>query len=187
MGAWNGWYHVDGHTYGTWMPGDARGWRERNHRRHVEGDYRNPPPPGTGDVIHNRSEGLLKRPPVYLTPTQRKVGGQAMVEMLLHDGIELLALSLDAVHFHILARFRGWEIRARVGRAKKHAYFLLRDRGHAGEVWTKLTKVTPIHDRDHQINTFNYVCDHGKKGAWVWTFRDGLDWTPDIPGFQQPH
>ena len=45
MTAWNNWYHVNGNTYGTWLPGDPRGWRERGHKKHVAGDYKNPPPP----------------------------------------------------------------------------------------------------------------------------------------------
>lgn len=45
--AWNAWYHVLTNTYGTWLRGDRRGWRERHHRKHVEGDYKNPPKPGT--------------------------------------------------------------------------------------------------------------------------------------------
>src|SRR3954468_9029001 len=40
---WNNWYHCMGNTYGTWLPGDPRGFRTRLHREHVEGDYRNPP------------------------------------------------------------------------------------------------------------------------------------------------
>ena len=34
--AWNGWYHVTGGTYGTWLRGDGRGWRDRKHRTHVD-------------------------------------------------------------------------------------------------------------------------------------------------------
>ena len=33
MPAWNGWYHVTGNTYGTWLPGDPRGWRECHRKR----------------------------------------------------------------------------------------------------------------------------------------------------------
>ena len=36
---WNDWYHVMCHTYGTWLPGDPKGFRTRHHREQVEGDY----------------------------------------------------------------------------------------------------------------------------------------------------
>jgi len=39
MEPWNHWYHVNGNTYGTWLPGDPRGWRSYKHKRHVEGEY----------------------------------------------------------------------------------------------------------------------------------------------------
>ena len=52
MAAWNNWYHVNGNTYGTWLPGDPRGWRERGHKKHVDGDYKSPPPAGSGDAMH---------------------------------------------------------------------------------------------------------------------------------------
>ena len=42
---WQSWYHCNGTFKGNWLRGDERGWRSRNHREHVEGDYKNPPPP----------------------------------------------------------------------------------------------------------------------------------------------
>lgn len=137
MDAWNGWYHVGTNTYGTWLPGDPRGWREKHHKKHVEGDYRNPPPEGTGDGLHKRTRDRLKRTPVRLRHPQREIVGRAMVEMLLDQQVELLALSMDAVHCHLLGRFRDGSVRPRVGRAKKHACFCLRDHGHKGRLWSE--------------------------------------------------
>lgn len=37
------WHHIILTTYGSWLPGDLRGFRTRDHREHVEGDYRPPP------------------------------------------------------------------------------------------------------------------------------------------------
>jgi hypothetical protein len=176
MDAWNHWYHVDGHTYGTWLPGDPRGWREKKHRRHVDGDYRHPPPPGTGEALHNRSRGLLKHPPVRLDAPQRECAGRAPVEMLTFQEVELLVLSMDAIHYHLLGRFRDRQVRRRVGRAKKHAWHRLRGRWRVAKVWQKLCNVTPIADRGHQANVFRYIRSHGQKGAWVWTFRQGMYW-----------
>jgi len=92
------------------------------------------------------------------------------------QGIEVLALSMDAIHYHILARFLDKQVRPRVGRAKKHAYFQLRERWRVPKVWERLCNVTPIADRSHQVNVFRYICSHREKGAWVWTFREGLYW-----------
>ena len=82
---------------------------------------------------------------------------------------------MTATHAHILAKMpdskevtRDW-----LGLAKKHAWFLARDKGHTGQMWGKRSKATPIKDYAHQLNSFNYILRHAKKeGAWVWTFRD---------------
>jgi len=176
MTAWNNWYHVNGNTYGTWLPGDPRGWRERAHKKHVAGDYKNPPPAGSGDPLHQHAKGLLRQPPVHLTTEQRAIAGKALVTMLMKQQIELLALSLDAIHFHLLGRFPNPKVRPVVGRAKKHAYFELRDHGFVGHLWGAGANVVPINDRKHQLNVFGYIGDHKLKGAWVWTFREGVYW-----------
>jgi len=69
--AWNRWYHVNGNTYGTWLRGDARGWRARHHREHCEGDYKNPPPKGTYDKLYRRSKDLMPRDAVRLNNAAR--------------------------------------------------------------------------------------------------------------------
>ena len=176
MSAWNGWYHVNGNTYGTWLRGDARGWRTRHHREHVEGDYKNPPASGTFEETLERSKRLMSKPPVRLSAPQRAVAGRAMVEKLAELGIEVIAASVDAVHFHVLARFRDGEVRPRVARAKKHASHELTKVGLPGQVWAKRSRALPITDRAHQVNTFGYILEHAEKGAWVWSFRQGLYW-----------
>ena len=182
MNAWNGWYHVGGNTYGTWLPGDPRGWREKRHKKHVEGDYNNPPPKGSGDAYHEHARDLLTQPPVHLDTTQRKAVGRALVERFVALDIEILTLSLDAIHFHLLARFPDNQVRPRLGRAKKHAYHELRDRGLIGKLWGGGSNVVTITDREHQLNVFAYIGRHKEHGAWVWTFREGIYWRDDIGG-----
>jgi len=174
MRAWNGWYHVSGSTYGTWIPGEPRGWRTRWHREHVEGDHRNPPPPGKYEQRHRSARRRTKEPPVYLDHGQRKVAVEAIVEKLTEIGIEVLVASTDSMHYHVLGRFTDDEVRGPTGRAKKHASFALRAWGLPGTVWAKKCHALPIADRSHQVNVFHYIRDHVNEGAWVWTFREGL-------------
>jgi hypothetical protein len=176
MAAWNDWYHVNGNTYGTWLPGDPRGWRERGHKEHVSGDYKSPPPAGSGDLLHRYSQNLLKQPPMRLSHEQRTLAGRAMVELLMDQEIEVIAFALDSIHLHLLGRFPSVQVRPVVGRAKKHAYFVLRDRGFVGRLWGEGTNVVPIKDCQHQLNVFGYIARHKDKGAWVWTFKEGLYW-----------
>ena len=57
-------YHLIWGTYGSWLPGDPRGFRTRRHREHVEGDYKHPPPPGLYEGLHAYATDSLKKPPV---------------------------------------------------------------------------------------------------------------------------
>ena len=169
---WNNWYHCNGNTYGTWLRGDPRGFRERHHRRHVEGDYKKPPPPGKHDAMLERSRNLLKRAPIHLDKEQRRIAADAIVTKLLKDSIDVIAVSVDDHHFHLLARFPDHRPRHWIGRAKKHASELLTNFQLKGRVWAQGCRSLPITDRHHQINTYEYIIGHRKQGAGVWTFRD---------------
>jgi len=181
MSAWNGWYHVTGGTYGTWLRGDPRGWRDKKHRTHVEGDYKHPPPPGKYDGLLEHVRHSMSHPPVKLSPQHRRIAGRAMVERLADLHVELLAFALDAVHFHALARFPNVPARELIGRAKKHAYHELTAVGHEGKLWAKRPRLLPVADRGHQVRVYRYVLDHGDVGAWAWSFKEGVYWR-ELPG-----
>src|SRR2546425_7588419 len=89
------WFHVTTHTYGTWLPGDPRGFRTRHHREHVEGDYKNPPPKGAYDKLWQRSKDLMKRHPVYLTIPQRKRAAEEFARSFAKWNIPTRILSID--------------------------------------------------------------------------------------------
>ncbi len=59
-------YHVTWSTYGSWLPGDPRGFRTRGHRLHVDGDYRNPPPKGKYTGLHAHAKSSLVKPAVVI-------------------------------------------------------------------------------------------------------------------------
>ncbi len=187
--AWNGWYHVNGNTYGTWIRGDERGWRARHHREHVEGDYKNPPPPDAHRAVRAFSHAAMDEP-VRLSPAARARACAVMVESLRIDCAEPIACAIDDHHYHIIARFRLPTgavrlarmprtrhqpiyalIREIVGRAKSRAARALSREGLAAEggVWAKRCKITPIADRSHQVTAFRYIAAHARRGASAWT------------------
>lgn len=102
--AWNGWYHINGNTYGTWIRGDDRGWRSRHHREHVEGDYRNPPPIEAYAAQREASRRLMSAP-VRLVFAARRRAVDEIVGSLVHQGIQVIACCVDDHHYHILAKF----------------------------------------------------------------------------------
>ena len=187
-----------GSTYGTWLRGDPRGWRARHHREHVEGDYKNPPPKGTYDELHEYSQRAMKRDAVFLDPPHRALACRAMAETLLHYEVELVELSAGAAHFHLIARFtpRGLlerpslkipglpkgkaldshELLKRtarhfVGIAKKNSARALTDAGLVapGGVWAVRGKIKAIEDREHQLRVVKYIREHALEGAVVWS------------------
>jgi hypothetical protein len=86
-----------GNTYGTWLPGDERGFRTENQKLDVPHDYKDPPPKGKYDGLHRYSRSLLKREPVYLeTLEQRRRVLEEFVASLQRRAI-LIAVARSAV------------------------------------------------------------------------------------------
>lgn len=164
------WFHCVVTTYGAWLDGDARGFRTRHHREHVEGDFKNPPPPGRYEQRAARSRKSLKQPPVVLTADERTVAALAIRDKLEALGAFVLVVSVGGQHAHVLAKLPQATARDWVGRAKKHVWFELRDRGRVGHVWGKRSKELPVKDRPHHVNTYNYILRHRDEGAWVWSW-----------------
>ena len=99
-----------------------------------------------------------------------------MVEMLLHQGVELLAFSLGGMHFHALARFGELPAKRTVGRAKKHAYHIVQGAACIGRIWARGCRPEPIANRAHQVRTYRYILEHAQDGAWVWSYKQGVHW-----------
>jgi REP element-mobilizing transposase RayT len=160
-------------TYGTWLRGDPRGWRARHHREHVEGDYKNPPPPGPHDDLYERSKQLMKREEVRVEDASlRRLVVDEFVARLVQDGLGVVIASFDDHHLHVLVQCPGDDPRHRVGLAKKHTSLLLRQRGlhlsDEGGLWAKRSKNEPVVNRSHQLNTTLYILNHEERGAEVW-------------------
>ena len=181
---WNAWYHVMSNTYGTWLRGDPRGWRTRHHREHVDGDYKHRPAPGTWETLYARSKRLMKRDPVRLDLDLREVVLDAVVDKLIFCEVEVIAATLTRDHLHVLARFADHDPREWLGRAKKHASHHVRQcglRADDGGLWGKRSKVEPVRDRGHQLNTIPYILDHADQGGATYFFKDGIVRPPRRP------
>lgn len=193
MKPWQNWMHCTGSTYGTWLRGDPRGWRSRDHREHVEGDYRSPPPSGAYDALLEQSKRLMKRAGVTLTWEARVVACRTMVEALRFHEVTVADLCVGARHWHALAQFfptnpdfwRSIEMqqlsmnrdpRHLMGIAKKESAREL-SRQHLaqpGGVWARGCGRRYIKNEGH----FNYVWTdyipgHGRQGAAVYSILFG--------------
>jgi hypothetical protein len=159
-----------GNTYGTWLPGDSRGFRTRWHREHIEGDYRNPPPKGMYDERFRKSQKLMKREPVFLTWEQRRRAVEELLKSFQKWKIGLQILAVDRVHLHALARSSVRNPRNFLGLAKKESSAYMKQAGLAplGGLWATKCECIPISDRAHFENVDGYIADHERKGAVVW-------------------
>ena len=164
------WFHVTFSTYGSWLPGDPRGFRTWKHTENVEGDYKNPPPAGAHSETLERSRRLMKRPAVTLSRKQRAIAGLALYEMLTHQGATVVAIAVSGTHVHIVVKLLDEFARELIGRAKKHAAHELRREGVLGGAWAKRCRPMPIKDRQHQLKAIAYVRRHAREGAWVWAW-----------------
>ncbi len=192
---WNNWHPCITGTYGSWLYGDPRGFRTYQHREHVEGDYRQPPPPGTYTELYEQTQRSMTRDAVALSPKERHAVAQALTEKMREWDTEFVNLAVSATHFHLLVRFRpldgqqsrGMAIprlsessalqdgrdtlpRHLIGLLKKHSAHTLRQQGlttRPGGLWAKRGKVIPITSRDHQVAVARYIARHTREGAVV--------------------
>jgi hypothetical protein len=158
-------------TYGTWLPGDSRGFRTHRHKRHVPYDYRHKPPKGLYDKLHERSKALMKRPAVILrTVEQRRRVLDELVASLLRREIPVAVACVDRIHLHVLAQLRDRDPRRWVGVAKRESSHYCKVDGLAppGGVWGAGCECKPIADEDHFNRVLGYIPDHARRGAEVY-------------------
>lgn len=174
-GAANGekaWFHFWFSTFGTWLRGDVRGFRDHDHRIHSSGDYKQPPPRSEHAGLRRWVVEHMHKDPVRLTPRQRERACGRMKEELKLKGVELLVIAVADDHAHGLGKFPVAEIRKLVGHAKRGSSHALREQ-ILGAVWGKKCQFKQIRSRKQQIDTFKYIQRHARQGAAIWTFRDG--------------
>jgi hypothetical protein len=189
------WFHVIGATYGSWLPGDPRGFRTRHHRTHVPYDYKRRPPRGAYDELHERSKRLMNRPPVRLSWRAREIALREMVHVLESHGVVVRVACVGPTHFHALIRVAAptptvgdapgrdrhpWasrrdgndhlaKVRHLVGNAKRRASRALLDAQlvRPGGVWSKRVEVVPVRSTEHGRATIAYILEHVHEGAVV--------------------
>ncbi|HVS71810.1 MAG TPA: hypothetical protein VHQ47_11190 [Phycisphaerae bacterium] len=167
---WRHWYHLTLGTYGHWLPGDPRSWRERHHRRHVPGSHRHPPPPSDrAQRLHEYARGRMTRPPFAFAPDDLATIGSHLLDSLRIQQAPIAAISVAKEHCHLLVRCEDDKPRDCSGNLKVHIYH--RMFADQASPWEKGSHEEPIKDLAHGRWTFGYILDHEKEGAWVWGFR----------------
>ena len=169
-GLW--WWHLILHTRGSWLHGDPRGFRSRDHRIHSGGDYKNPPPKGEHARLH-KFHRQHDRPAVLLPRDWFAAVGQAARGKCEKLDAPVLAISVGPTHLHALAQWIDDvdEAGDLAGRLKQRTSHALR---HVlpGRVWAEGGKPIRIRDQAHQRSVYQYILNHALDGDWVWSFRE---------------
>src|SRR5258706_1855971 len=112
------WRHVIINTRSSWLHGDPRGFRDRDHRTHSSGDYRRPPPRGEHGGLYNHRQRHAG-PEVHLPHALRPMIGRAMLAYLAACEHRVLAVAVTKVHAHVLVELPNNILRIRdiVGQA----------------------------------------------------------------------
>lgn len=182
---WNDWYHIMCHTYGTWLPGDGRGFRTRHHREHVDGDYKSPPPAGKFDALHRHAQARMKRDEVRLNLQQRQRAVEEIVRSFNKWHIELKILAITEIHLHALARVLDRNPRHYMGLAKKECSAYMKRAGLAppGGLWAVRCDCKPIVDQRHFDNAEGYIVDHESQGGVIYPPREASPSIDAMAGF----
>jgi len=168
------WFHSTIGTYGSWLPGDPRGFRARHHREHVDGDYRQPPPAGYYDGLFTAAKNNMNHAATTLSSEQRRVVGEALLSALVKFEAVVVTLAVAAQHAHLLAKMPPDAPRDWIGRAKINAWYRLRDAGTTIKLWAKRGRNERVYDREHQLRVHRYILRHAEVDAWVWQWGDAL-------------
>jgi hypothetical protein len=166
------WCHVVLSTYGSWLPGDPRGFRTRRHKLHVEGDYKNPPPAGQFDQILHRSRHQQQFNTTVIPADCRPIVGDALRDHLTDHGSNVACLAVGGHHAHLLCKLpfnAEWDW---LGEAKRYAWYEWKAVAGSIRLWAKKGKCDSIGDRDHFRNAYYYILRHEEQGAYVWHHPD---------------
>ncbi len=164
------WRHVVIGTYNSWLPGDPREFRAEEHKIHSSGDYKKPPPAGEHAGLYKFSKKISNEPVVIPTGARETVG-RKIVTNLRTGGHRVLAVSVSGMHAHILVELPDslTEIRRIIGQCKTAASHAIREQ-LPGRVWGRYGGFKPINDKQHHLNTYNYILN--QKDAWIRSYQE---------------
>ena len=168
------WFHVTLGTYASWLPGDPRGFRSRDHRLHSSGDHRNPPPPGEHAGLHRYAK-KISGPTTVLPASLRPIIGRKLRDHALKLEHQVLAVCVGAKHAHLQVELPMDDGAAdhEIGRCKQAAALAVRDTLAGKKLWAGKAGFKPITDKPHQKNVRGYIRKHTDEWAWVWVKGEG--------------
>lgn len=166
-----GWWHVMWHTYGTWLPGDPRGFRNRDHRIHSSGDYKHRPPSGEHAGLHRYAREVSRPEIVLRSYATRQTIALSLHRLCIECDCFPIAIAVCRVHVHLLAEIPSEKnCFDRIVTKLKTKSSASISSELPGRVWARGDKRVLKKDRDAQLGCFRYILDHASEGAAVWRY-----------------
>lgn len=157
-------WFISSTTYGTWLPGDERGFVSNTVDEH--GDWVRENVPDTPYLVDDAARRMLaqsamKGLPVYLTLEQAEAIAAQFHETIQHCGWRPHVFAVMANHFHIVVTADdAVESSVILGDLKSYASRRLNrqwSRPVSGTWWTESGSRRPVNDEVHFINVIRYV------------------------------
>ncbi|MFO0864971.1 MAG: hypothetical protein U0744_10020 [Gemmataceae bacterium] len=152
-------------TYRSWLPGDKRGFRSRDHKIHSSGDYKEPPPldEHAGLRAFHAKDGSK----VVIPFDVKELLGRKILAKFEKLDLRINAVSVSSTHSHWLAELPADRTEAKrvVGEIKAIAGQAVR-KLIPGGIWARGAKLTPVDAPRYQRNVYFYIIR--QDDAWVW-------------------
>jgi hypothetical protein len=172
------WWLVTWSTYGSWLPGDPRGFQTWRGKEYI------PPPkryakPGekTYDskkyATRFQSVNAMVPEPVKLTPGQRQCTVDAVVAEIAKLPLVPAALAVSSEHCHLLSKFGKLPIRPTVGVLKGEATKALHADGFDSErIWSDGSHMKSKNEGQEFEIALKYIVQHVNEGATVFIWPE---------------
>jgi len=138
-------------TYGTWLQGDRRGYVK-------DGVVL----PGN-ERLERSNRGLQTSDAVRLSDAEQGIVSEAIRREADRRGQRILALAVNAVHVHLVARCSEEPVGRVVAWYKNAGRLALKKLGHRGRVWTRGYDKRFCFDHDSLETRIRYVESHNSK------------------------
>jgi REP element-mobilizing transposase RayT len=113
-------------TYGTWLPGDERGY-VNNKGQTLRGNKE----------LLQKNQGRQKTPAVKLSRQEKKIAQQVILDEAKKIGHKIIALAVCTNHIHLLAEPHQQSIEDIIGRYKSITTRAFWEYGRKGKIWTR--------------------------------------------------
>ena len=145
-------YHVVKTTYGTWLPGDVRGFWDK-HRFHDEADV----------LREETARRSMHEPPTAFTPEMAAAVAATIGNCIEQSrgGLKVMAAAIEPTHMHLLIPYsvRDIEITAK-WLADQTTKAIHRQTPHRGPVWSKNNWIRHNFASEYWENALRYIDDH---------------------------